>query len=188
MYSTAFLEAWKETGLAEGGYSNHIADRGGETIWGITERVARANGYKGAMRDMPKETARDIAKTQYWDILNLDAVAAIAPSIAKEMFDTLYNGGEPGKWLQRALNVFNNQRNHYPDISTDGRIGPMTIAALKAFVTRRGPEGVRVLFNTLNILQGARFVDIAERNETQEAFAFGWLAMRAIFKEKGAQP
>ena len=35
----------------EGRYVNHPADRGGATCWGITEAVARAEGYVGAMRD-----------------------------------------------------------------------------------------------------------------------------------------
>jgi Glycosyl hydrolase 108 len=34
----------------EGGYSNHPADRGGATRWGVTEAVARAHGYRGDMR------------------------------------------------------------------------------------------------------------------------------------------
>ena len=29
----------------EGGYVNHAADRAGQTAFGITEGVARANGY-----------------------------------------------------------------------------------------------------------------------------------------------
>ena len=32
----------------EGAYSDHPADRGGPTRWGITEQVARAYGYYGS--------------------------------------------------------------------------------------------------------------------------------------------
>ena len=34
----------------EGGYVNNPNDKGGETCWGITVAVARANGYAGPMR------------------------------------------------------------------------------------------------------------------------------------------
>ena len=42
----------------EGGYSNNPKDPGGETMWGITARVARAAGYTGPMRDLPRDTAK----------------------------------------------------------------------------------------------------------------------------------
>ncbi len=44
--------------LREGDYVNHPADRGGATRWGITEVVARQNGYDGAMRHLPTVQGR----------------------------------------------------------------------------------------------------------------------------------
>ena len=176
---TPFDQGWAHTGPKEAGYVNHPSDRGGPTKYGVTERVARAFGYQWDMRDLPLETAKTIAKTQYWDVLNLDAVAAVSLPVAMEMFDTLYNGGEPGQWLQRCLNVLNQRGRTYPDMAVDGRIGPMTVAALKAYITRRGKEGEGVLLKGMNAIQGARFIAIAENNPTQEDFVYGWLRERA---------
>ena len=50
----------------EGGYVSNPADKGGPTCFGITEAVARANGYSGAMRQLPREGAAAIYKRLYW--------------------------------------------------------------------------------------------------------------------------
>lgn len=176
---TPYEQAWAKTGPKEGGYSNNPNDRGGPTMWGCTERVARANGYKGDMRNLPLETAMAIGKSQYWDVLNLDRVAPASQLLAEEMFDTLYNGGEPGQWLQRMLNVLNARGRIYPDMKVDGRIGPMTIEALKAFIARRGKDGETALLKGMNHLQGARFIGLAENTESQEDFILGWLLNRS---------
>ena len=46
-----FDKAWEETGRAEGGFVDDPDDSGGATNWGITEKVARKQGYTGHMRD-----------------------------------------------------------------------------------------------------------------------------------------
>src|SRR5690625_2900639 len=43
-----------DTIRVEGAYSNNPADKGGETMYGITVSVARANGYSGPMANMPR--------------------------------------------------------------------------------------------------------------------------------------
>ena len=47
----------------EGGYVNNPADRGGATKYGITQAVARENGWNGNMKDLPLEFAKSIYKT-----------------------------------------------------------------------------------------------------------------------------
>ena len=51
----------------ESGYSNEKYDSGGKTTFGITEKEARAYGYKGDMRKLPKELAIEILKKDYYE-------------------------------------------------------------------------------------------------------------------------
>ena len=73
----------------EGGYVNIAADRGGATKYGITESVARANGYKGNMKDLPESLARDIYRKQYWIQPRFDQVNNISSLVAEELLDTV---------------------------------------------------------------------------------------------------
>jgi lysozyme family protein len=50
----------------EGGYVSHPADKGEPTCFGITEAVARAHGYAGPMRQLPREEAAAIYRRLYW--------------------------------------------------------------------------------------------------------------------------
>ncbi len=47
-------------------------DPGGPTNFGITQRVARAAGYRGPMKDIPFRWVKPIYKERYWDRLKLD--------------------------------------------------------------------------------------------------------------------
>lgn len=176
----SFDKAFERTVGVEGGYSNNPKDTGGETMYGITKKVALANGYYSAMKDMPIKTAKNIYKTQYWDINRLDQIEAIAPGVGEEMFDTGVNMGVAvaAKMLQRALNVLNREGKDFSDIEADGVIGPMTIACLQEFITRRKDNGVAVVLALLNAQQGVRYMEIAERNPSQEEFMYGWVLHR----------
>lgn len=164
----------------EGGYSNHPADRGGPTNYGVTEQVARAFGYKGDMRSMPRDVAVSIYRERFWIAPRFGEAAAIFPEIGHELFDTGVNMGvgTAGKFLQRALNALNRGAADYPDIGTDGVIGNMTLAALKGLKAKRGAAAGEVLRKALDGMQCARYIEIAEKNPSQEAFAYGWIANR----------
>src|SRR3546814_6992954 len=71
--------------------SSDLADRGGATCWGITEAVARAEGYADAMRDLPRADAASIYRRLYWLRPGFDKVALRASKIAAELFDTGVN-------------------------------------------------------------------------------------------------
>jgi lysozyme family protein len=164
----------------EGRFVDHPDDRGGPTNWGITQDVARECGYTADMRDLPRGAAKAIYYEQYVKAPMFDRVAEIAPKIGAELVDTGVNMGPAvaATMLQRALNVLNSKGLHYPDVAADGRVGLKTLAALRAFLRRRGAEGEIVLLKTLNCLQGARYVEITERREANESFFYGWIRER----------
>lgn len=164
----------------EGGYTNNKADRGGATRWGITEKVARTNGYTGDMRGLPHATAVTIYRRLYWQKPGFDRVATRVPLVAAELFDTGVNMGPAvaSKFLQRVLNALNRGATDYPDIAVDGAIGPRTLGALDGFVAKRGAAGEKVLVKALEALQGARYMALAESRPANEAFLYGWLANR----------
>ncbi len=164
----------------EGGYVNHPSDRGGPTRWGITQAVARRQGYMGDMRVLPQVDAAAIYKRLYWIAPGFGKVAVHGPKLAAELFDTGINMGTGTaiSFLQRALNALNRGASDYPDLAVDRRIGPSTLTALDAFFAKRGSSGEQVLLKAIDALQGAHYVRLAETRPSQEAFLYGWLSNR----------
>jgi lysozyme family protein len=164
----------------EGGYANHPADKGGPTCFGVTEAVARAHGFRGAMRGLPRDEAAAIYRRLYWLRPRFDAVAERCPRVAAELFDTGVNMGPAvaATFLQRALTALNRNASDYPDLVPDGRIGAATLDALDRFLKLRGRSGETVLMRALEALQGERYLRLAERRPANEAFLYGWLANR----------
>ena len=164
----------------EGRYVNHPADRGGPTCWGITEAVARAQGYDGAMRDLSRADAVAIDRSIYWLRPGFDKIALRAPQIAAELFDTGVNMGTATAvgFLQRALNALNRTARDYPNIAVDRDIGARTLSALDGFLKARGKGGETVLLRAMEAQHGERYIALAERRPSQKAFLHGWLANR----------
>ena len=119
----------------EGGFVDHPSDPGGATNYGITERVARDYGYKGSMRTLPRATAIEIYRKQYWDAVHGDHLPF---AVAFQVFDAAVNhgAGNAKRWLQQALGV-----------TADGAIGPITLAAAK----RADPAALILKFNEIRL-------------------------------------
>lgn len=135
----------------EGGFVDHPDDPGGATRYGITQAVARANGYQGDMRDFPIEEAKRIARAQYWDAVQADA---LPDAVRFDVFDAAYNSGpkQAIKWLQRALGV-----------KDDGQLGPVTLA------TAAQCDGFRLMAR----FNGHR-LDMLNDLPTWNSFGRGW--------------
>lgn len=184
-----FKVAYQKTMASEGGYSYDPADRGGETWkgvarnmhpdwkgWDIIDRKRKQPGFPGSLKkDEELEICvQQFYKKYFWDTMNLDDYES--QGIADELFDTGVNMGvgTAVKFLQRSLNVFNKEQTLYPNISVDGSYGPGTHKALKSFMSQVPRDRWICLYKALNALQGVRYIEIAEKNESQEKFMFGW--------------
>lgn len=168
----------------EGGYSDNPADKGGKTMYGITEAVARASGYAGDMRSLPRDFAVAVYTRRYINEPGFAPIIAMHAGVAEELIDTAVNMGAavPGPWLQRLLNALNQRGTAWPDLAVDGKVGPATLAALAALLKKRGELGVTVLLRGLNALQAVRYLEITEAREANEDFFFGWMANRMEVK------
>lgn len=168
----------------EGGskYTNNPSDKGGPTRWGITEKVARAHGYIGDMRDLPRAVAVAIYTHDYVNAPGFHKVIAVSPIIGEELVDTAINMGPglPGPWLQRCLNVLNQQARTFPDLVVDGDLGQASIAALRTILATRGKDGELVIMRMLNSMQGARYIELTEARAKNEDFLFGWFLTRVV--------
>lgn len=103
----------------EGGFSDHAADPGGKTRFGITEAVAREVGYRGDMCELPLDLAKRIYKDRYWDAVRAEE---LPEAIRYAVFDAAVNSGprQAIRWLQRAVGA-----------KDDGIIGPQTLALVR---------------------------------------------------------
>ena len=153
------------------------------------------------MKSLPRDEAAAIYRRLYWLRPRFDQVAKRSSRIAAELFDTGVNMGPAvaTTFLQRALTALNRNAKDYTDLTPDGRVGPLTLHALDAFLETRGKKGGEtvlmraldaylatrgkragetVLLRALEALQGERYLRLAEPRPANEAFLYGWLANR----------
>ena len=155
----------------EGGYSDDKYDSGGKTKYGIIEVEARRYGYKGHMRDMPIEIARDIYDKKYYHGNRLNEV--VNDKIALSICDWIVNSGTWGaKKAQQAINIIQGRQ----ALTVDGKIGNNTLFALNNVDEKRFLE-------VYHELQRNFYRSIVRSNPTQKVFLKGWLN-RVDRKEK----
>ena len=104
----------------EGGYANDPRDPGGETMWGITRRVALANSNSAPMREMTQAQAKAMYLPLYWNAACIDR---LPDELRFHVFDAAVNSGvgQAVRWLQQAVGAVD-----------DGVVGPETLGALSA--------------------------------------------------------
>lgn len=165
-------------------YTNRAADAGGPTKYGITQRTL--SGWRGVhvsaadVAALPEAEARRIYYNNYVAQPGFGAVLAVSAGVGEELVDSGVNCGtqRASEWLQRFLNVANRRGRDYADITVDGDVGPITLAALRAYLDKRGLRGEVVLLRGLNALQGHHYITLAERRAFDEENLYGWFAQR----------
>lgn len=148
----------------EGGWSNHPADRGGATMYGITQgtydqwRTGVVKKPKASVRKISKEEARDLYEVMYWRAGGCDRLPW---PISYLCFDACVNSGvgRGVRWVQGGLGL-----------PADGKVGTKTIAAANEAVDSGNAQKL------LNIVdQRVSFLArLVQRSPSQAAFLLGW--------------
>jgi len=182
--SAAVLTILTSVYALEGGYVNNPNDPGGATNYGVTERVARANGYRGDMRNFPKHcsgSAKVCADSIYVPLYIVKPgympLVDIEPAVAGELVDTAVNMGpdKPNRWYRQSMNVLGGA--HLPDSTAP--LGPYDVAAYQVLQAQRGktPACIATL-DALDRRQEAEYRRLAAASAKYRTFLKGWLRYR----------
>lgn len=165
----------------EGGYVDHPSDPGGKTNHGITERVARACGFQGHMRDLSEGFARRCYARNYVEKPGFIPIVNASTALGKETVDSGVNVGpaRPAIWFQQSLNHLNRRGRDYSDVSVDGDIGPATMYAYSRLAAVRGERtACTLMVKLMDAKQAAHYMRLASNNSKFEDFMPGWVDHR----------
>jgi lysozyme family protein len=108
MSEANFADALRRLLAHEGGYSNHPADPGGPTKYGITigdyRRYIDSNATSADVKAMSVEAAGKIYREHYWNVMRCDELPS---GVDYAVFDYAVNSGvgRSGKVLRRVLGL-----------------------------------------------------------------------------------
>jgi lysozyme family protein len=147
----------------EGFYSNHPADTGGETAWGISIANYPHMWRNGAPS---REAAMGFYYTEFWRRLKCDEL--VTDPVAQELFEgaVLMGHQRAARFAQKAVNAISTTDR---ELVEDGVIGPKTIQSLNYW----GQRYPAALYNTMNVIQGAFLLGLNRRD-----FVRGWMSKR----------
>ena len=164
------------TTAVEGGHVNHPKDPGGETNHGITVAVARGNGYKGDMVDMPREFAEWVYAKDYIEKPRFNLVLAASPAVGHKLVDAGVNAGpaRSARWFQQAINDLSRGGADYARVTVDGQIGAGTMAAYRALERKRGRlKACEMVIKLVDARQAMHYVNL-----NMPTFVVGWVDHR----------
>lgn len=147
----------------EGGWSNHPADRGGATMYGVTQ--ATYNSFRKKMSrplqsvaKISKEEAKELYLKEYWEAASCHKLPW---PISYLVFDAAVNSGvkRAVDWLQTGLHT---QR--------DGKVGPKTIQTAEKALSEGNTAALLGIVDARTVFL-ARLV---QSKPSQAAFLLGW--------------
>ena len=193
-----FDKAFQFTIAAEGVYSNHPNDLGGETFMGIARNYwdkwigwPIIDSMKGD-RNFPNKLKENVSlmklvkefyRSNFWDPIKGDIISTYSEEVAAEVFDCAVNMSVKRAcyFLQESLNVFNRNEKLYKDLFVDGLIGNKSLEALDTYFDNDTDE---VLLKALLIKRGNHYLKRTKEDSSQEVFIRGWLNRIQISKLK----
>lgn len=157
----------------EGGYVWAEHDSGGETNFGITDKL---DGLIDRMADvdgdgdgdvlifnLSKDQAKQIYKREFWNKMQGDLIND--QQVANIVFDAFVNSGKVAlKQLQQVIGV-----------DADGSIGPKTLNTLNY-------ASPMLVFNSFKDARIRFYKSLVDRKPTQKKFLKGWLNRINSFK------
>lgn len=146
----------------EGYVSNHKADAGGYTKYGIAQK----SHPNVNVRTLTLDGAKAIYKKDYWDACKCEE---FDEAVGLYVMDFAVNSGTgtAAKALQKCANRLISGKAESP-LVVDGKIGPKSIEAIKGL-------NQKALVSALHAFRTAFFFSIVKKNASQNVFLKGWM-------------
>jgi lysozyme family protein len=149
-----------------GAFSDHPADRGGPTRWGVTKSTLAA--WRGApvtaqdVEGLSLEEASEIYRVRYWNPIRGEDI--VAQDVATKCLDIAVNMGVTGgsHVIQLAVTWCG------LPLALDNKVGPVTLTSLNSI---KPEELLLELRHAMRVL----YLGLAALHPEQQVFLKGWL-------------